>query len=79
MKRSDLMKFLKEVLRVCGESIIMEMVWLNKTSSDSVTKEEDYQLVIKSSIELSDQECLNQIIEKNGLKMKKQGDLWVFS
>ena len=73
------MEFLREVLRVCGESIIMEMVWLNKTSADSVTEEANYQLIIKSSSELSGEECLSQIIERYGLKMEKQNYFWVFS
>jgi hypothetical protein len=79
LKRVDLMEFLKEVLCVCGESIIMEMIWLNKPESLIGTEDEDYQLVIKSSSGLSGQECFNQIIEKYRLKMEKQGDLWVFS
>jgi hypothetical protein len=73
-------EFLKEVLRVCGESIIMEMVWLDKISAGSKADQENYQLVIKSRNELSGQEHLTKIIEKYGLKMEKQDDtLWFFS
>jgi hypothetical protein len=80
LKRQDLVEFLKEVLRVCGDSIIMEMVWLDKISAGSKADKENYQLVIKSRNELSGQEHLTKIIEKYGLKMEKQDDnLWFFS
>lgn len=77
MKRLELMEFLKEVLSVCGESIIMEMVWLNKTESAASGKDDGYQLVIKSSSMTLDQENLIPVIEKFGMKMKKQGELWI--
>jgi hypothetical protein len=78
-KRSELMEYLKEVLSVCGESIVMEMVWLNKTESAASGKEDNYQLIIKSGSVTLDHECLIPIIEKFGMKMKKQGGLWIFS
>ena len=79
MKRLELMEFLKDVLCFCGESIIMEMVWLNKTESADSGEDDDFQLVIKSSgVELY-QECLIPIIEKFGMKMKKQGEVWIVS
>jgi hypothetical protein len=73
------MEFLKEVLSVCGESIIMEMVWLNKSESAASDEDDDYQLIIKSSSVTLDQECLIPIMEKFGMKMKRQGELWIFS
>jgi hypothetical protein len=79
LKRSELVEFLKEVLRVCGESIAMEMVWLNKTESVASSEDENYQLFIKLSSGTLDQECLNRAIEKFGLKMRKEGELWIFS
>ena len=79
MKRLELMEFLKEVLSVCGESIMMKMVWLNKTESIASGEDNDYQLVTTSSSVTLDQECLIPVIEKFGMKMKKQGKLWIFS
>ncbi len=81
MKRADLIDFLKEVLRVCGESIIMEMIWLKKNSPKDNSEEqgEDYHLVVHTSSNLSDIECLNEVNERFGTKMGKHGNFWVFS
>jgi hypothetical protein len=79
LKRVDIMDFLNEVLRVCGESVTMDIVWLKKTETAISAEEADYQLVVKSSRGLSDEECLNQIVEKFGMKMEKQGEFWIFS
>ncbi len=81
MKRAELIDFLKEVLRVCGESIIMEMIWLKRNSSgDSPYYQgEDYSLVVHTGSNLSNNECLNEINERFGTKVRKQGEFWVFS
>jgi hypothetical protein len=79
LKRLELIEFLKEVLRVCGESIAMEIVWLNKTESAVSSGDENYQLVVKSSSGRLDQDCLNRIVQKFGMKVRKEGELWIFS
>lgn len=79
MKRQDLMEFLKEVLRVCGDLNLIEMVWVKKADSIKSQKQDDYQLVIKSTSSLDQEECLTQVNEKFRMKMEKQGDLWLFS
>lgn len=79
MKREELIEFLKEVLHVCGESVVMEMVWLEKAVETSGIAEEKYHLVIRSNSDLSDDDCLGRIIEKFGLKLEKKAGLWVLS
>jgi hypothetical protein len=73
------MDFLKEVLSVYGESVLMEMVWLSKTETAASGGDDDYELVVKSSSLTSDGDCLNPILERFGMKAKKQGELWIFS
>jgi hypothetical protein len=79
LKRQDLMEFLKEVLRVCSDLNLIEMVWVKKADSIKSQKQDDYQLVIKSTSSLDQEECLTQVNEKFRMKMEKQGDLWLFS
>lgn len=79
MKRGELVDFLKEVLHVCGESAVMEMVWMEKTAETSVIEEEQYLLVIRSSCDLSNDDCLKGVIEKFGLKLEKKAGLWILS
>jgi hypothetical protein len=77
--RVELISFLKEVLRVCGESVTIEIARLEKISSTVNTQDEDFQLVLGSGSDLPKMKCLNQVVEKFGMKMEKQGEFWIFS
>lgn len=77
MKRSELVEFLRDVLRVCGESVQMEVVWLKKTEGLAFD-DDDYELFVKSSSGTMDHACLVPLLEKFGMKVEKQGDVWVF-
>ena len=78
-KRLEALDFLKAILNVCGESISLEMVWLNKAESTTSDREDDYQLVIKSSGLTLDNKCFSSLTEKYKLIMKKHGEIWIFS
>ena len=78
MNREELTDFLKEVLHACGESISIDIVWLEKIKTTSGL-EEEYQLLIKSDVDLQKQDCIKPIIDKYGLKLARQGFFWVLS
>jgi hypothetical protein len=79
VKRLEVLGFLKEVLRVCGESILIEMAWLRKITQASNCEDENYQLVIRAILKEEDLKCVRPIAAKFGMEMKQHGEIWIFS
>jgi hypothetical protein len=79
VKRLEALQFLREILKVCGESIIVEMAWLRKITKSSDGEDENYQLVIQATLKEEDLKCIRPITAKFGVEMKLQGEIWIFS
>ena len=79
VKRKEVVEFLKEILRECGELFVIEMIWLRNTEPEASPENSKYQLVIKAKLDRHAVECIKPIADRYGLEMDKQEDLWVFA
>ena len=78
MMRWEILEFLKEVLRLCGDELVVEMVWLRGLESEPLN-DDAYQLVLKAILDEAAIECLKPIVQRFGMRMKQEDGNWVFT
>jgi hypothetical protein len=66
---------LKTILKECGPTLKIDFAILRKEKSSN----DECEIVIKAILSKQDREQLKPILEKYGVKMQKQNDLWIFS
>lgn len=79
VKHKEIVEFLKEILRECGNMFVVDMIWLRNAEPGTSPEDAKYQLVIKAKFDRHTLECIKPIAERYGLEMKKQEDLWIFA
>ena len=77
MKRWEIVDFLKEILKACGESIAFEML-LVKSEGSMAIHEGNFKLVWKAQFDEITLKCVEDVAKKFNVDMKKENDLWVF-
>ena len=79
MKRWEIIDILREILRVCGHRIKVEMVWLKGVPERSGIDNGEYQIVMRATFDEEALACVTPINEKYGLKMRQEDGLWIFT
>ena len=79
MKRLEIIDILKEILRVCGPHINVEMVWLKGIPESAGISNGVYQIVLRATFDKEALACVKPIIEKHRLKMEHDDGLWIFT
>ena len=79
MKRWEIVDILREILRVCGARIKVEMVWLKGATEHASIDDGMYKIVMKATMDEGALACLKPLNEKYGLKMEQENGLWVFT
>jgi hypothetical protein len=79
MKRWEIVDILREILRVCGDKIKVEMVWLKGETVHAGIDDGKYQIVMSAIFDEAALACIRPLNEKYGLKMKQEHGLWVFT
>ena len=79
MKRWEIVDILREILRVCGDKIKVEMVWLKGETDHAGIDNGKYQIVMRAVFDEAALACIKPLNEKYGLKMKQERDLWIFT
>jgi hypothetical protein len=79
MKRWEIVDILREILRVCGEKIKVEMVWLKGENDHAGIDDGKYQIVMRAVFDEDALACIKPLTEKYGLKMKQEDGLWIFT
>jgi hypothetical protein len=77
MKRWEIVDFLKEILKVCGESIAFEMM-LMKSAGSSAIEEGNFKLVLKTQFDKTTLQCVEEVAKKFNVEMKQENNLWTF-
>jgi hypothetical protein len=78
MKRWEIIDILREILRVCGDKIKVEMVWLKGETKHAGIDDDKFQIVMSAIFDEAAIACIKPITEKYGLKMKHERGFWVF-
>ena len=79
MKRWEIVDILREILRVCGHVIKVEMIWLKGVPDGDGIEDGKYQIVMRAIFDKDAVACLLPINEKYKLEMKQEDDLWIFT
>ena len=79
MKRWEIVDLLREILRVCGDKIRVEMVWLKGEIEHAGIDDANYQIVVRAVFDEAALACIKPLNEKYGLKMKQERGLWIFT
>jgi len=79
MKRWEIVDILREILRVCGDKIKVEMVWLKGETDHAGIDNGKYQIVMRAVFDEAALACIKPLNEKYGLKMKQERGLWIFT
>jgi hypothetical protein len=79
MKRWEIIDVLREILRVCGPHINVEMVWLKGMPESAGIDNGVYQIVMRANFDKEALACVEPINEKYRLKMERDDDLWIFT
>ena len=79
MKRWEIVDILREILRVCGDKIKVDMVWLKGETDHAGIDDGKYQIVMRAIFDKDAVACLLPINEKHGLEMKQEDGLWIFT
>ena len=79
MKRLEIIDILREILRVCGPLINLEMVWLKGVPESAGIGNGTYQIVMRATFDEKALACVEPIKEKYGLKMTRDDGLWIFT
>ena len=79
MKRWEVIDILREILRVCGARINVEMVWLKGVPESAGLSDGSYQIVMRASFDEEALACVEPIMKTYGLKMEQDNGLWVFT
>jgi len=79
MKRWEIVDILREILRVCGDKIKVEMVWLKGETDHAGIDDGKYQIVMRAVFDEAALACIEPLNEKYGLKMKQEAGLWIFT
>ena len=79
MKRWEIVDILREILRICGDKIKVEMVWLKGETDRAGIDDGKYQIVMRAVFDEAALACIKPLNEKYGLKMKQERDLWIFT
>ncbi len=78
MKRWEIIDILREILRVCGTQINLQMVWLKGVPEHAGLENGAYEIVMRATFDEYALACVAPINEKYGLKMRQEDGLWVF-
>ncbi len=79
MKRWEIVDILREILRICGDKIKVEMVWLKGENDQAGIDDGKYQIVMRAVFDEDALACIKPLNEKYGLKMKHEDGLWIFT
>jgi hypothetical protein len=79
MKRWEIIDILREILRVCGPHINVEMVWLKGIPESAGIGNGTYQIVMRAVFDEEGLACVGPINEKFGLKMEQDNGSWIFT
>jgi hypothetical protein len=79
MKRWEIIDILREILRVCGPHINVEMVWLKGIPENAGINNGKYQILMRATFDDEALACVEPIKEKYGLKMTRDDGLWIFT
>ena len=79
MKRWEILDILREILRICGDKIKVEMVWLKGETVHAGIDDGKYQIVMSAIFDEAALACIKPLNEKYGLKMKQEHGLWIFT
>ena len=79
MKRWEIVDILREILRVCGHTIKVEMIWLKGMPESNGIEDGKYQIVMRAKFDKEAIACLLPLNERYGLKMWQEGNLWIFT
>ena len=79
MKRWEIVDILREILRVCGHVIKVEMIWLKGNPEGDGIEDGKYQIVMRAKFDEDAIACLQPINKKYGLKMREEQGLWIFT
>ena len=79
MKRWEIIDILREILRVCGPHINVEMVWLKGIPETTGISNGTCQIVMRVTFDEDALACLEPVKEKYGLKMDQDDGLWIFT
>ena len=79
MKRWEIVDILREILRICGDKIKVEMVWLKGETVHAGIDDGKYQIVMSAIFDEAALACIRPLNEKYGLKMKQERGLWIFT
>jgi len=79
MKRWEIVDLLREILRVCGDKIRVEMVWLKGETEHAGIDDANYQIAMRAVFDEAALACIKPLNEKYGLKMKQERGLWIFT
>ena len=79
MKRWEIVDILREILRICGDKIKVEMVWLKGENDHAGIDDGKYQIVMRAVFDEAALACIKPLNEKYGLKMKQERGFWVFT
>ena len=79
MKRWEIVDILREILRVCGDKIKVEMVWLKGETVHAGIDDGKYQIMMSVIFDEDALACIKPLNEKYRLKMKQERGLWIFT
>ncbi len=79
MKRWEIIDILREILRICGDKIKVEMVWLKGDTDHAGIDDGRYQIVMRAVFDDAALACIKPLNEKYGMKMKQEDGLWIFT
>ena len=66
-------------MRICGDKIKVEMVWLKGETDHTGIDDGKYQIMMRAVFDEAALACIKPLNEKYGLKMKQERDLWIFT
>ena len=76
MKRQEAVALLKEIVEAC-KTISLQHISLKASSQEATVESEGFELHIKDHFNEEDWKCLETIIKKRNLSMKKHRDFIV--
>ena len=79
MKRWEIIDILREILRVCGSLINVEMVWLKGVPESAGIGNGTYQIVMRATFTKEALACVKPVMEKYELKVERDDGLWIFT
>ena len=75
----EIIDILREILRICGPHIEVEMVWLKGIPESAGIDNGTYQIVMRATFDKVALACVEPIKAKYGLEMTQNDGLWIFT